>query len=842
MMDLYNKKNKTGFTLVELMATILILAVISTLGVGIYRSTSKKIKRQSYENKVSYIETKAANFANETGYLSTNVNYLVELGYIEPDNQKGEVINPIDNSVMNCHVVIITKDGDNFYATYTETEECNLDDIDMVNSNVEITAYEVYEDGTVGNKIINDWTKTNVKLVATFKKDVSIDQTKISKITWNSNAGAIETDKLEYIVSAEQIMNMAYRVEIMMNDGTKYEARKVVRIDKQRPILYVNEIKIENEQGYTNANKKVEIMASDQTGSGIDGYYVGTDRNCLTVSYKKSNKEIYTKDLSNGEYYVCVKDKVGNVSEDESTKKFVVKNIDTTKPTCTITPSGTISENGWYTSDVDFTIQGFDNESGVKTTELSQKKLTTDTSSFTVTGKVRDKAGNENSCSVTVKRDTKSPSCTNSGDSTTWTKQSRTIKWGCSDDGSGCVTDILGQQVYNSTIKTSTIASYTIQDTAGNTTTCPVRTANVYVDTTAPSCTNGGDSTVWTNQNRTIKWGCSDSDSGCLSGGGSKTFTTNTTTSVVGSYIIQDNAKNTTTCDARTANVYIDKTAPTCTNSGDSTTWTNQNRTIKWGCKDTGGSGCHKDYSGGSKTYNYTINSGNIGAYTIKDNAGNSTTCVARTAKIKVDKTPPTISEPYNKSASGGYHYMKLSYDLHDGDSAVNCYYFGFKNPNNENVDYNCDWNTYNLRLGAQASTGFDDGIIIAINGVPTGSVTTAPGEYDNTVYLAVKDYAGNQTITSYKYRLVYNESPNEYTRIACYHNTAGYRYGDFSRFTNHPNYDDVMTLRKNSASGEVIISSKFGWVGASGNPYDLAGVSNIYAHGIGSYVYVLYN
>ena len=186
----------------------------------------------------------------------------------------------------------------------------------------------------------------------------------------------------------------------------------------------------------------------------------------------------------------------------------------------------------------------------------------------TIAWQACDKLGN---CSAyttakTIKMDLTNPECTNSGDSTSWTGSSRTIYWGCSDDLSECNSSYSGSsQTFSSTTKTTTIASYTIKDNAGNTRTCEARTANVYVDTTPPKCTNSGDSTTWTKDNRKINYGCDDDESGCKSSysGGSQTFTSTTTTSLISSYTIKDNVGNTRTCDSRTANVYVDKTAPT---------------------------------------------------------------------------------------------------------------------------------------------------------------------------------------------------------------------------------------------------------------------------------------
>lgn len=486
-------KKKSGFTLMELMAVIVLLSVLSVIGVSVYRTVDEKTKIQAYNNKVSYIETKAANFASDTGYLSTNVNYLVELGYIEADTKAGEVLSPIDKEKMNDYVVTITKTGDNYYAKLTTKKEENLDNIDMVNANVEIIAYEVQEDGTSGEKVNESWTNKNVNLVAEFKSTAVVDKSQINKVIWHTNVQDIESpnNSLEYLVEAEQIISTSYRVEIMMNDGTKYEARRTVRIDKQRPIVYLKEITIENENAYTNANKKVRIMSSDQSGSGIKGYYVGTERNCTSVSYTENASEIYEVEKGNGKYYVCVKDQAGNVSEDESSKDFDISHIDTAAPSCEVKTKETPGKNNWYTGDIHFYVAATDDDSGIRNTEISADKLTMDTASFVVKGKARDKAGNEATCSLEVKRDATKPGCdwNDAPFKNKWTASNRTVTVKGTDEMSG--TSSIQNFSYTSGTTSTAALSYTVEDNAGNTKLCS-KTANVYVDKTAPTKPTSG--------------------------------------------------------------------------------------------------------------------------------------------------------------------------------------------------------------------------------------------------------------------------------------------------------------------------------------------------------------
>ncbi len=183
----------------------------------------------------------------------------------------------------------------------------------------------------------------------------------------------------------------------------------------------------------------------------------------------------------------------------------------------------------------------------------------------------------------------------------------------------------------------------------------------IRVDTIKPKCTKSGQSKVWINTSRTIVYGCDDDDkndpdtNGVASlcntsySGGSKTFSSTTKTATIPSYTIKDNAGNSTTCPAWTADVYVDTNKPKCTNKGDSTTWTTKARTIYYGCIDddqipeSGQSTCDPAHSGGSRKFSTTTKTATIDSYRIYDVAGNYRDCPARTADVYVDVTPPSV-------------------------------------------------------------------------------------------------------------------------------------------------------------------------------------------------------
>ena len=116
------------------------------------------------------------------------------------------------------------------------------------------------------------------------------------------------------------------------------------------------------------------------------------------------------------------------------------------------------------------------------------------------------------------------------------------------------------------------------------------------------------------------------------------TFTVDLDKLGTGKYTIKviayDNYK--TISSNKSEEITIDKTGPSCGSiTGESTTWTNQDRTISVKCDDNGGSGCKKEKY--SKTFTDTIKISYISIY---DKAGNKTNCKVN---VYIDKIPPEI-------------------------------------------------------------------------------------------------------------------------------------------------------------------------------------------------------
>ena len=177
---------------------------------------------------------------------------------------------------------------------------------------------------------------------------------------------------------------------------------------------------------------------------------------------------------------------------------------------------------------------------------------------------------------------------------------------------------------------------------------------NVNIDKKAPTLTisNSSDG-KWTNQNVVVKLSYSDAHSGIdkstiqwKDNNKNKKWqyeSYNETTgdiwsedgNRIGYYKICDKAGN---CTEKSTTIKIDKKAPTCDWSGESTTWINSDRTIKVMGKDSG--------SGTSSSKSWTIKETTKTkdlSYAIKDNAGNETICTKKT-NVYVDKTKPVCT------------------------------------------------------------------------------------------------------------------------------------------------------------------------------------------------------
>ena len=113
--------NEKAFTLVELIAVIIIVALVVLISSPIISGSMSKAREKTYEQQAYSIETAAKKWALYNDILDSeycvSLNKLKEDGYIEDDI----INNPIDKSEMNGSV-ILEFSNNSYKATYQEKQ------------------------------------------------------------------------------------------------------------------------------------------------------------------------------------------------------------------------------------------------------------------------------------------------------------------------------------------------------------------------------------------------------------------------------------------------------------------------------------------------------------------------------------------------------------------------------------------------------------------------------------------------------------------------------------------------------------------------------------------------
>lgn len=311
------KRNK-GFTLIELMAVIAIMAIIIGIAVPSYINITNSTNEKMYQNKVTTIIAKAEEYASDNNIDNTSMSVakLIEEGYLEPDNTNGaenELITNPKGGYMDCNIINIAKLDGEYNITVDNNNDCSIASNDTITSSITIYAYPINNNvlgSSLGSNNNTSWSNEDVVLYA----DLSNVKNNItnSNITWSAGASSqtktnaiIEGASANYnnyaneiLVSASVFLNTDYQMSIQLDTGTVTKTINV-KIDKEKP--YVD---AKANDKWESGNKDVLITGSDGTGSGIDKFYIGTTKTTPTVNQFNipSNNNQTTQKLDVGTY------------------------------------------------------------------------------------------------------------------------------------------------------------------------------------------------------------------------------------------------------------------------------------------------------------------------------------------------------------------------------------------------------------------------------------------------------------------------------------------------------------------------------------------------------------
>lgn len=302
--------NNKGFTLVELLVSVIILSLVLLIAIPSLGNLSTSIKKNDRDNNIKNIEIAAAKYAFDSGKTLIFVDELITEGYLKGDDD-GNIIDNLNKSRLNCYIVKMEKVSDYYKAKFIDENffekngKCDETKLNELSEEVFIEAYT--NDTKIEN--INEWQKGVIKLKA-YGNNLNIDCKK-DECKWTSTSGANITGKDEIEINVDGVLETQYNFQLTVknNDNVKkYNKSIKLKIDNEKPVI--------SDIIHYYYTKDITIEANDGKGSGIDGYYVEKrfSQDCLSSNFKFYNNNTFDTYIDPGEYMICVKDKVGNVS------------------------------------------------------------------------------------------------------------------------------------------------------------------------------------------------------------------------------------------------------------------------------------------------------------------------------------------------------------------------------------------------------------------------------------------------------------------------------------------------------------------------------------------------
>ena len=712
--------NKKGFTLIEIVAIIILLSIIALLTYPVINSLIGSSREDLYDKQINelvrlsnaWLAGNAIDLNAKEGFVyDLSFKELAEQGYIVEEDIK----NPKTGEMLpGCMKVAYNSANLNYDISYDE--ECKVEAVDktpiislsvddgIINSSgyatndfyvkvkgFNITSYkyclgtnecepiksvngssgniEINEEGTTYVCVIGKkGSKSTDKLCKNYKLDKTelvmgtlvIDGT-LGENGWyisDVNLGVKDVAGVTSTLNINKITNDTVGTEVIMTSSTKSgkTAIKKYIIKVDKTAPIVGTLNINGTKGIDEWYLS-DVILTVNNGSDV------TSGHDLTTSSHTS----ITANTAGTEVVVTTKDKAGNTS----TKKYIVKVNKDTPTEGKLLVDGKLGENGWYISDVKL---GVEDVAGVTST-LNINEINEDTKGTEIImTSINNTTGASKTTKYTIKVDKTKPTPGaltingNKGDNG-WYISDVTLTLG---DGTDNTSGIESNTSNISEIKTDTSGTkviVTTKDKAGN-----VATSEhiIKVDKTAPTPgtltingTKGIGEWYLSDVTLTVNDG-SDATSGHVSTTSTHTSITGNTSGTEVVVTTKDKAGNTST---RKYTIRIDKNEPTAgTLVIDGTLGNNG-----WYVSDVNLS--VNDVEGVTSTLNITkLTEDTAGTNVVMTSKNNTTGAVKVTNHtIKVDKTKPTIGTLVISGTKGdnGWYKSDVTFSVTNGSDSM---------------------------------------------------------------------------------------------------------------------------------------------------------------------------
>ena len=288
-----------------------------------------------------------------------------------------DALSGIDNNILSPSETSITKDTKG--TTYTLTAKDKAGNISSVSYAVKIDKTKpilgtLTISGTKGN---NDWYKSDVVFSV---KDGSDSMSGHASTTSSITSITKDTKGTKVILTTKD------------NAGNTTTKEYIIKMDKTAPTI---EMVNPTNGNWTNKNIEITSNFSDNISGIVPSSLAWSDDNTNWHNYSNTSTTTF-KDTWSGEGNRTGYNKVCDYAGNCSTTSTPIR-IDKTNPIVgeLVVASGTLGTNGWYTSNVVFSVKnGSDALSGHGSTTSSISSITTNTKGTNVVVTTKDKAGN----------------------------------------------------------------------------------------------------------------------------------------------------------------------------------------------------------------------------------------------------------------------------------------------------------------------------------------------------------------------------------------------------------------------------------------------------------------
>lgn len=431
-------KDKKGYTLIEILATVIILGIIMGIATMAVSRFIKKGTDSYYHSLEEELKTAAAEYTNTyRTLLPRQIDNIKIIGIQElVDNDYIDEVKDKDGNLCSGNVIVQKYNQDSYkYYTYLDCGDNYKSDQKYAEYDEADNRYNDSDDYDIDLDSILDteyYINFNIGLN---KYEVSQGEEFIVPSAKVYKNGVLVNDKLLPVPQTVDTNTLGCTKLVYFYHGKKKEIEVCV-VDKTKPVKPEIVLKYENKNNkdykgeWYSGNiyasyKSTDYVKKGVSGSGIKEYQVSLDNeNWRTI---EGSSELITE---NGSYDIYVRsiDNVGNVSD---VNKYHVK-IDKIKPTCELEVKSGNLYSGYtyplYNTNVSVgykTMDGtlsnvvlspitYTNSQGTnyKTNEKSKTEymlLTKTHKDATVVGTVTDEAKNTNTCTITLTIDNMVP-------------------------------------------------------------------------------------------------------------------------------------------------------------------------------------------------------------------------------------------------------------------------------------------------------------------------------------------------------------------------------------------------------------------------------------------------